>query len=50
MMNPMAAESSIVRIFLETILAMPWGVYDKSKINIVEAQKVLDRDHYSLEK
>jgi ATP-dependent Lon protease len=50
MMNPMAAESSIVRNYLETILAMPWGVYDKSKINIVEAQKVLDRDHYSLEK
>jgi ATP-dependent Lon protease len=50
MMNPVSAESSIVRNYLDTLLSMPWEVFDKSKLDIKEAQKVLDRDHYGLEK
>lgn len=49
-MNPMSSESSIVRNYLEMLLAMPWGNEDKSKIDIKNASKVLDRDHYGLEK
>ncbi len=50
MMNPMAAESSIVRNYLDVLLSMPWGIINKSKIDISKAQKILDRDHYGLEK
>jgi ATP-dependent Lon protease len=50
MMNPLSAESSIVRNYLDTLLSMPWGIFDKSKLDINEAQKILDRDHCGLEK
>lgn len=49
-MNPMSSESSIVRNYLEMLLAMPWGEVDKSDIDISKASTILDRDHYGLEK
>lgn len=50
MMSPMSAESTVVRNYLEWMIALPW--YKKSKVNtdINEAQKVLDKDHYGLKK
>lgn len=50
MMQPMAAETSVVRNHLETLLNMPWGKKTRAKIDIVSAENVLDRDHYGLEK
>jgi len=49
-MNPMSSEFSVVRNYLEMLLAMPWGKQDKGKIDIKNAKKVLDRDHYGLDK
>ena len=50
MMNPMSAESSVVRNYLEALLAMPWGKRTKSPIDIGKTEKILDRDHYGLKK
>ena len=50
MMNQMSAESSVVRNYLEVLLALPWGVKDKSEIEIDKTQEILDRDHYGLVK
>lgn len=49
-MNPMSSESSVVRNYLEMLLSMPWGTIDKNKIDVKNAKKILDRDHYGLEK
>jgi ATP-dependent Lon protease len=49
-MNPMSAESSVIKNYLDTILGLPWGKFDKSRINIKKAEQILDRDHYGLEK
>lgn len=49
-MNPMAAEASVSRNYLEVLLSMPWGKYDKSSLDIAKAQAILNRDHYGLEK
>ncbi|XVN41462.1 MAG: endopeptidase La [Rickettsia endosymbiont of Argas persicus] len=49
-MNQMSAESGVTRNYLETLLSMPWGKYDKSKIDINQTEKILNRDHFGLEK
>jgi ATP-dependent Lon protease len=49
-MNQMSGESSVVRNYLETLLAMPWGKFDKPKIDTRKAQVLLDQDHFGLEK
>src|SRR6266700_770898 len=50
MMSPMSAEATVVRNFIDTLLGLPWK--KKSKINkdLANAVKVLDADHYGLEK
>src|ERR1700716_1037737 len=50
MMSPMSAEATVVRNFIDTLLGLPWK--KKSKINkdLSNAVKVLDADHYGLEK
>ncbi|MFY9590096.1 endopeptidase La [Rickettsia endosymbiont of Halotydeus destructor] len=50
MMNQMSAESSVTRNYLDILLSLPWGKYDQTKININQAVKILDRDHFGLEK
>ncbi|RYE06093.1 MAG: endopeptidase La [Rickettsiaceae bacterium] len=50
LMNPMSAESSVSRNYLETLLSLPWGISDKNKVDIVKAEKILNRDHFGLEK
>jgi ATP-dependent Lon protease len=49
-MSPMSAESTVVRNYLDWMLSLPWGVRKKVKKDIDAAQKVLDEDHYGLDK
>ncbi|MCF6224388.1 MAG: endopeptidase La [Flavobacteriaceae bacterium] len=49
-MNPQVAEYSIQRNYLDLILELPWDEYSKDKFDLKRAQKILDRDHYGLEK
>ena len=47
-MGPMAPESGYIRTYLETVVEMPWGKYLKSKISLLQSQKILDHDHYGI--
>ncbi len=49
-MSPMSAESTVVRNYLDWLLSLPWGNKKKVKKDIDAAQKVLDEDHYGLDK
>jgi ATP-dependent Lon protease len=49
-MSPMSAEATVVRNYLDWILALPWGKYSKVKKDLTLAEKVLDEDHFALEK
>tara|TARA_R110000796_G_scaffold60854_4_gene140846 strand:- start:812 stop:3265 length:2454 start_codon:yes stop_codon:yes gene_type:complete len=49
-MSPMSAEATVVRNYLDWILSIPWGVKSRTKKDLAKAQKVLDDDHYGLEK
>ncbi len=49
-MSPMSAEATVVRNYLEWMLSIPWGVKSRVKKDLHAAQKVLDDDHYGLEK
>ena len=49
-MSPMSAEATVVRNYLDWLLTIPWGVKSKIKRDLDEAQKILDEDHYGLEK
>ena len=49
-MNPQAAEYGVQRSYLELLLELPWGVYSEDKFDLKQATKVLDRDHFGLEK
>ena len=49
-MSPMSAEATVVRNYLDWIFAIPWGIKSRVKKDLKKAQKVLDDDHYSLEK
>ena len=49
-MNPMASEATVVRSYLDWILSIPWKQQSKVKTDIIQAQGVLDEDHYGLEK
>jgi len=50
LMSPMSAEATVVRNYVDWLLKMPWKKRTKVKLDIAEAQKVLDEDHYGLEK
>jgi len=49
-MAPMSAEATVARNYLDVLLALPWGKKSRLKRDIAEAQRVLDEDHYGLEK
>jgi ATP-dependent Lon protease len=49
-MAPMSAEATVVRNYLDWMLSIPWGTKSRVKKDLVRAQKVLDDDHYGLEK
>ena len=49
-MSPMSAESTVVRNYLDWILSIPWSNKSKVKTDLAKSEKVLDTDHYGLEK
>jgi ATP-dependent Lon protease len=49
-MAPMSAEATVARNYLDVLLGLPWGKKSKLKKDIAEAQRILDEDHYALEK
>ena len=49
-MNPQVAEYSVQMNYLELLLDLPWQDYSKDNFNLKNVQKVLDQDHYGLEK
>ncbi len=48
MMSPMSAEATVVRNYVDWMLSLPWNEYSDDKIDINEAEKVLDEDHFGL--
>jgi ATP-dependent Lon protease len=50
MMSPMSAEATVVRNYIDWILSLPWNEFTDDKLDISEAEKVLEEDHYGLEK
>ncbi|GMN02791.1 endopeptidase La [Erythrobacter sp. MTPC3] len=49
-MQPMSAEATVVRNYLDILLGLPWGKKSRVKKDIKAAQEILDADHYGLEK
>jgi ATP-dependent Lon protease len=49
-MQPMSAEATVIRNYLDVLLGLPWGKKSKVKKDIAGAQAILDADHYALEK
>jgi len=49
-MAPMSAEATVVRNYLDVLLGLPWGKKSKLKRDIPEAERILDEDHFGLEK
>lgn len=49
-MQPMSAEATVIRNYLDVLLGLPWGKKSKLKKDIAAAQSVLDADHYALDK
>ena len=49
-MNPSGVEYSVHLNYLQVLLELPWGEYSKDKLDLKRAQKVLDKDHFGLEK
>jgi ATP-dependent Lon protease len=47
-MPPMVAESTVVRTYLDWLLDLPWSVETQDKLNVKEAQEILETDHYGL--
>jgi ATP-dependent Lon protease len=50
MMSPMSAEATVVRNYIDWILSLPWHEYTEDKLDIEEAEKILEEDHYGLDK
>lgn len=50
MMSPMSAEATVVRNYIETIVGLPWRKKTRVSKNLAQAEKVLDKDHYGLDK
>ena len=49
-MPPAAAETGVIRTYLDWLCGLPWTVESEEKLDLVEAQEILDEDHYGLEK
>ena len=49
-MNPQGAEYSVQMNYLEMMLELPWGEFSKDNLDLNRAKKILERDHYGLEK
>ncbi|HSL39535.1 MAG TPA: endopeptidase La, partial [Desulforhopalus sp.] len=49
-MPPMSAETTVVRNYIDCIVSLPWDKKSRSKIDITKAEKILNEDHYGLDK
>ncbi len=49
-MAPSSAEYTVVRNYVDWVLDLPWNVYKSVELNITEARKIMDEDHFGLEK
>ena len=49
-MNPMSAEAGVVRTYIDWVLSLPWRNLSEDKLDVAEAGRVLDADHYGLDK
>ena len=50
LMSPMSAEATVVRNYIDTLVSLPWKKKTKVSSDLLNAEKVLDADHYGLEK
>src|SRR5450631_928138 len=50
MMAPMSAEAAVVRNYVDWVLGLPWGEKTEEKLDVVDAERILDEDHYGLKK
>lgn len=50
MFNPQSPEYSVQLNYLQQMVALPWGVYTQDNLDLKRAQRVLDKDHYGMEK
>ncbi len=48
MMSPMSAEATVVRNYIDWVLSLPWEEKTQDKLDVAEAERVLDEDHYGL--
>ena len=48
--NPNSPDYNVQLTYLQTLVGLPWGEYTKDDLNLSRAQKILDRDHYGMEK
>jgi ATP-dependent Lon protease len=49
-MSPMSAEATVVRNYLDWLLGLPWGKFSRVKTDLLNAEKILDQDHFGLDK
>lgn len=49
-MPPMTPEGAVIRTYIDSLLALPWGKFTKDNFDLDKAQAVLDNDHYGLKK
>lgn len=45
-----AQEGSIIRDYIDNVLSLPWGIYSKESKDLKKAERILNKDHYGLEK
>jgi ATP-dependent Lon protease len=50
MMSPMSAEATVVRNYIDTVLALPWTDKTEEKVELDDAERILEEDHYGLQK
>ena len=50
MMGPMSAEAGVIRTYLDWLISVPWKTKQTLKNDLTEAKRILDEDHYGLEK
>ncbi len=50
LMSPMSAEATVVRNYIDVLTALPWSKKTKIKYDLINAENVLNEDHYGLEK
>ncbi len=49
-MPPMSAETTVVRNYIDCILSLPWSKKSRARLDVIKAERILDEDHYGLEK